>query len=208
VTSATGHKEASSRHFDRWADTYEKDATSRWLATVQAAALEALDLGLDDRFLDVGCGTGAAVRRAAPAVERAAGVDLAPAMIARARELAADLPNVDFHEGDSGKLPFADAEFTAVICTTSFHHYPDPRRAIGEMSRVLAPGGRVVIGDICSDGLPARALDLILRTFQASHVHFNRARELEALIIAAGLAHRGTQWLARRNYVIVEAAKG
>jgi ubiquinone/menaquinone biosynthesis C-methylase UbiE len=207
VPEAGKQKEASSRHFDRWAGSYEEDATSRWLAGLQHEALETLDLKPEDRLLDVGCGTGAAVRSAAPLVERAAGVDLSPAMIERARELAADLPNAEFEEADSEHLPFSDEEFTAVLCTTSFHHYPNPGQAVREMARVLEPGGRVVIGDGSSDGLAGRALDLVLRTFQSGHVHFNRSRELEAYIAGAGLAHRGTRWLLGRNYMIIEGEK-
>jgi ubiquinone/menaquinone biosynthesis C-methylase UbiE len=207
VADATKQKEASTRHFDQWATSYEEDATSRWLATLQDAAVEALALEARDRLLDVGCGTGAAVRRAAPEVERAIGVDLSPAMVARARELAAGLENVEFQEGDSERLPFGDGEFTAILCTTSFHHYPGPQRAVSEMARVLAPGGRVVIGDGCSDGMPARALDLVLRTFQSSHVHFNRSRELEAFFRGAGLSPTTRRWLAGRSYVIMAAAK-
>jgi ubiquinone/menaquinone biosynthesis C-methylase UbiE len=64
---ATSSKKTSSRrHFDRWAGRYEQDPISRWLAGRQEDALEALDLHDDDRVLDVGCGTGAAVRHAAP----------------------------------------------------------------------------------------------------------------------------------------------
>jgi ubiquinone/menaquinone biosynthesis C-methylase UbiE len=207
VGEAASQKEASSRHFDRWARSYEEDPTSRWLATLQQAALNTLDPSAGDHILDVGCGTGAAVRNVAPLVERAVGVDLSPAMVARARELAADLRNVEFREADSEDLPFDDGDFTAVLCTTSFHHYPDPPRAAGEMARVLAPGGRVVIGDGCSDGLPGLFLDLVLRTFQPSHVHFNRARELETLLEDAGLGHRTTRWLSWRSYVIMDAAK-
>ena len=69
-------KARSRRHFDRWAGRYERDPASRWLATIQSAALDALELGRTDRLLDVGCGTGAAVRRAAPLTERAVGLDL------------------------------------------------------------------------------------------------------------------------------------
>ncbi len=140
-------------------------------------------------------------------MERAVGVDLSRAMIARARDLAGDRPNVEFQEADSERLPFADGEFTAVLCTTSFHHYPQSCLAVIEMARVLAPGGRAVIGDGCSDGLPGRALDLILRTFQPGHVHFHRARELEGLLAGAGLVHGTTRWLLAKSYVIVKAVK-
>lgn len=206
--SSSPKKASSRRRFDRWAGRYEEDRTSRWLATLQADALEALELGAHDRLLDVGCGTGAAVRRAAPLVEHAVGVDLSPAMIARARELAADLRNVEFHEADSERLPFPDGAFTAVLCTTSFHHYPDPRRASHEMARVLAPGGRVVIGDGCNDRLATRILDLALRTFQRSHVRFYRSAELASLLAESDLSHQSSRLLWKGGYVIMAARKG
>jgi ubiquinone/menaquinone biosynthesis C-methylase UbiE len=205
--SSSPKKESSRRHFDRWARHYEEDRTSRWLATLQGAAVEALDLRAGDRLLDVGCGTGAAVRNTAPQVERAVGVDLSPAMIARARELAAELPNAEFQEADSEWLPFSDGAFTAVLCTTSFHHYPDPERATREMARVLAPDGRLVIGDGCSDRLPARLADLVLRTFQPSHVHLYRSAELEELLGEAGLKPERTELLWNGGYVIMAARK-
>ncbi len=209
ISPSSNPKKASSRRrFDRWARRYEEDRTSRWLATLQEDALEALDLRGDDRLLDIGCGTGAAVRRAAPLVERAVGVDLSPAMIARARELAADLPNAEFLEADSERLPFPDGAFSAVLCTTSFHHYPEPQRATGEMARVLVPAGRVVIGDGCSDRLATRILDLALRLFQPSHVHLHRSEELERLLAEAGLSHQRSRLLWRGGYVIMAARKG
>jgi ubiquinone/menaquinone biosynthesis C-methylase UbiE len=200
-------KESSRRYFDRWAGRYEEDRRSRWLATLQEQAMAALDLRVDDRLLDVGCGTGAAVRRAAAMVEEAVGVDLSPAMIARAQELAADLGNVQFHEADSENLPFPDSAFTAVLCTTSFHHYPDPRRAAREMARVLAPGGRLVIGDGCSDRLVTRVLDLALRTFQRSHVHFHRSEKLERMLAEAGLSQKSSRLMFKGGYVIMAVQK-
>ena len=64
---------ANRRWFDRWASRYETGPISGWLAQIQDAALAALELGPDDRLLDVGCGTGAAVRRAADTVREAVG---------------------------------------------------------------------------------------------------------------------------------------
>jgi ubiquinone/menaquinone biosynthesis C-methylase UbiE len=206
--AAPGKKDRARRHFDRWSGRYEEDRTSRWLAELQEEALRALDLTATDRLLDVGCGTGAAVRSAAPLVERAVGVDLSEGMISRARELAADLPNAEFHEGDSERLPFADGTFTAVLCTTSFHHYPEPRRAVAEMARVLAPDGRVVIGDGCTDRLATRILDLGLRTLQRSHVRFYRSRELLALLAQEGLTPEDPRLLFKGGYVIAAARKG
>ena len=199
--------DAARRRFDRWAPTYEADRRSRKLLEIQAEALEALHLGSDDELLDVGCGTGAAVRRASPLVRRAVGIDLSPAMIARARELAADLPNVLFIEGESRELPFADREFTAVLCTSSLHHHPQPAVAVKEMSRVLAPGGRLVIGDPCADLPAARVVDVFLRLLESGHVRMYRSEELAAFVYGAGLGEAKVRKLWNGGYALVRAVK-
>jgi ubiquinone/menaquinone biosynthesis C-methylase UbiE len=199
----TESKGASRRHFDRWARVYERDWTSRWLGRLQQQALESLELSPGDRLLDVGCGTGAAVRRAAPLVERAVGVDLSPMMIARARELGAGLAEVEFLEADAESLPFADGEFTALLCSTSFHHYPNAQVAVHEMARVLAPGGRVAIADGSSDGVPGRLVDAVLRRVQRGHVSFRRSGEIGELLGRAGLSVAATRHLLGGSYMIV-----
>jgi len=200
-------KQESRRHFDRWSSRYEDDPVSRFIAEAQDSAFEMLGLGGDDRFLDVGCGSGAAVRRAAPLVERSVGVDLSEGMLRRADELAAGLEGVEFVEGDAEALPFEDGEFTAVLCTTSFHHYPEPFAALREMRRVLAPGGRAVIGDGCTDNPGARVLNLLLRTFQPSHVNFYASGRLSEMVREAGLRAARTRLLWRGGYQILEARK-
>src|SRR5207247_11185257 len=131
-------------------------------ARMQAAAFEALELRSQDRFLDVGCGTGAAVRQAAATASRAVGLDLSPAMLERAEQLAEGIDGVEFRLAESSELPFEDGAFTAVLCTSSFHHYPDPEASVREMARVLGPGGRIVIGDGSADRWEARLADWFL----------------------------------------------
>jgi ubiquinone/menaquinone biosynthesis C-methylase UbiE len=204
---AVAKKGSSTRHFDRWARDYESDPVSRHLATLQQQALAALNLGPGDRMLDVGCGTGAAVRIAATTAESAVGVDLSSAMIARGRELADELPNAELLEADAEALPFADHAFTAVLCTTSLHHYPHPDRALGEMSRVLAPGGRIAVADMVRDRLIMRGVDLVLRRVQHGHVGCKRATELTALMSDAGLIEPTARPLMRGFYAIVTARR-
>ena len=207
VGAADDKKESSRRHFDRWARRYEQDAVSRWLGTLQEASLGVLALERGDRLLDVGCGTGAALRLAAPSVEHAVGVDLSTAMIARGRELTGGIPNVELREADVEALPFEDGTFTAVLCTTSFHHYPAPERAVAEIARVLAPGGRAAIGDWTTDRIAVRLVDQLLRRLQASHVGCRRARDLERLLTSVGLREARTQSLVNGAYAIVSVRK-
>jgi ubiquinone/menaquinone biosynthesis C-methylase UbiE len=197
---------AARTHFDRWSETYEEDRVSRRLRQIQTTALGMLELAPDDVLLDLGCGTGAAVREASDLVKRAVGLDLSPAMIARARALAETLTNVEFVQGDvSGPLPFADAGFSAIVCTTAFHHFPRPERTVGAIARVLAPGGRVVIADANRSHPAVFVADQVLRVFQRSHVGFRSRAQLRSDLHAAGLAEAATTTIWGGAYAFVLA---
>ena len=88
--------------------------------------------------LELAFGTG---HLAAEALARGAtvvGVDVAPAMVALARQR---VPRASFHEGDAESLPFKDGQFDAVICCFGLMHFAEPARALREMARVLKPDG-------------------------------------------------------------------
>jgi ubiquinone/menaquinone biosynthesis C-methylase UbiE len=201
-------KESARRWFDRRAGSYESGMTSRWRDPVQQASLEALELTPVDRLLDVGCGTGAASRAAARTAASVTGVDLSPKMIAEAKDLGGALENVRFEVADAERLPFDDGSFTAVLCSNSFHHYPDPAAAVREMARVLSPGGRLVIGDACSDLLAARVADFFLRHLEPGHVRLHRSEELGAFLHGAGCAGVQVRRLQQGGFAIVRGVVG
>jgi ubiquinone/menaquinone biosynthesis C-methylase UbiE len=203
VGAGDDRKAAARRWFDRRARSYETGATSRWRDPVQLASLDALGLTADDRVLDLACGTGRASRLAARIAASVVGVDLSPEMLARATVAAAGIENLRFELADAERLPFADAEFTALMCSNAFHHYPDPSRAVSEMARVVAPGGRVVIGDACSDLLAARIADAFLRRAEPGHVRLYRSAELGAFLLDAGFTKVMLRRLVRGGFAIV-----
>lgn len=124
--------------------------------------LARLDAG--DSVLDVGCGTGALAMAAKTRVGAGAqvcGVDPSPQMIARARRKAARREvDVRFETAAVEALPFPYAAFDAVLSTLMLHHLTDDgrREGIGEIARVLAPGGTFLAVDIGGDtaGRPGR----------------------------------------------------
>jgi ubiquinone/menaquinone biosynthesis C-methylase UbiE len=201
VMSST--KRSTRRWFDRRAGNYESGFTSRWRDPVQRESLAALDLTSSDRVLDVGCGTGAASRAAAATAASVVGIDLSPQMIQQAVGLADGMENVDFEVADAEQLPFGAQEFTSVLCSNSFHHYPDPLQATREMARVLAPGGRLVIGDACADLATARIADRFLRLLEPGHVRLYRSAELGSFLRGAGLTHVMLRKLANGGFAIV-----
>jgi SAM-dependent methyltransferase len=124
-------------------------------------------------------------------------------MIWQAQRLADGVGNLRFEIGDAEHLPADVGAFTAVLCSNSFHHYPDPGRAVGEMARVLAPGGRLVIGDACSDLATARIADRFLRRLEPGHVRLYRSEELTAFLHAEGFARVMLRRLAGGGFAIV-----
>ena len=112
---------------------------------LQRIILPLLNLKPDARVLDVGCGTGSltfVLARLVPNIH-IIGVDITPKLVDAARERATEfgLTNVEFHESDALQLPFANAEFDAVVCQTVLAFVPDPVSVLREMTRVLADGG-------------------------------------------------------------------
>jgi ubiquinone/menaquinone biosynthesis C-methylase UbiE len=200
-------KDAARRWFDRRAGSYEHGITARWRDPVQRESLAALDIVPADRLLDVGCGTGAASRAAAASATTVVGVDLSAEMVERAAASARDLANVRFDVADAEHLPFADGAFTAVLCSNSFHHYPDPAQAVAEMARVLSPGGRLVLGDACGDRATARFADRLLRAFEPGHVRLYRSAELGTFLLDAGMERVMLRRLMDGGFAIVRGFK-
>jgi ubiquinone/menaquinone biosynthesis C-methylase UbiE len=96
------------------------------------------------RVLDVACGTGVVSVTAARLGARVTGLDLTPELLERARENARIAGvQIDWHEGDVEHLPFDNAAFDAVLSEFGHMFAPRPEVAIGEMLRVLKPGGTI-----------------------------------------------------------------
>lgn len=104
-------------------------------------------------LLDVGCGTGPMIELLSKKFpdKNYTGVDLTPRMIEVAQEKK--LVNTKFVVGDSENLPFSKNSFDAVICTNSFHHYPNPQAFFNEAARVLRRGGSLILRDYTSNKL-------------------------------------------------------
>ncbi len=128
---------------ERLADVLETRGAHPRQQAMRRAFLSDIRFPSDAHVLEVGCGTGVLTRMLArwPAVATVVGVDVAPSLLAKARNLAADLPNVTFREADGRSLPSEDEAFDAIVFDSTLTHVPGPERALAEAFRVLRPLG-------------------------------------------------------------------
>ena len=135
------------------------------MAGERRMALAMLGIAPGDAVLDVACGPGNFSRDFARAAGDGlvVGLDASATMLAQAaRERSAG--EVAYVRGDAGDLPFHDGAFDAVCCFAALYLIEGPLRAVDEIVRVLAPGGRVALLSSVSRGpLPAAVADAVVR---------------------------------------------
>ncbi|MDR2987701.1 MAG: methyltransferase domain-containing protein [Nocardiopsaceae bacterium] len=160
------------------------------------------------RVLEVAIGTGRNLPHY-PANVELTGIELSPAMLAIARQRAATLGrDVELREGDAEQLPSADTSFDTVVCALSLCTIPSPAAAIGEMKRVLVPGGRLLLLDhIGSTWPPVYAAQWLFEriTIPAAGEYFTR-RQLP-LVRAAGFNVVETERLKAGTVERIHAVK-
>lgn len=182
-----------------------------WIAALPASAVESMagtgnpfalgELRPGDRVLDCGSGSGADALIAARLVGpsgRVIGVDMTPAMLAKARRNAelAKLPNVEFREGVLESLPVDDAWADVVISNGVLNLVPDKAGALREMHRALRPGGRLQLVDIVLSRTVSADAKRDVSLWTGCIAGGLLGDELRSLIEAAGFHHvsvvRGT----------------
>ncbi len=200
---------APSRHGQFGPDIY-----ARWRASSLGDITEALEHALilrlagdlaGKRVLDVGSGDGTLSRvLAGQGASSVVGCDVDPRMVGRAvaaagaenvlmaNERVGAAPVPRYVAGQAEALPFPDRSFDVVTCITVLTFIPDAQAALAEMARVLAPGGRLILGDLGRYNVWA-ARWRIRGWFGAAFwrsANFRSASQLRGLVAGAGLTVR------------------
>jgi ubiquinone/menaquinone biosynthesis C-methylase UbiE len=176
TSDVRAHFAERAAHYDRSSNWCTDDALAQ--AIVQHTAA-----GPAHRVLDVACGTGLVSRLFKGNVAEIVGVDITREMYAQAA------PRLDrFVEGAGEALPFDDASFDRVTCRQGTQ-FMDDAAAIREMARVLKPGGRAVIVNLCAYGdSDQEEYFEVLRLRNPARRNFYRREDLSRLMAAAGLS--------------------
>lgn len=174
---------------------------------VKPKFLDILNLSGDEVVVDVGCGSGFYSIQVAERLDigRLLCVDVSEEMLAHLRRKVLRLKldrRVDIHTGGATDLPLEDGIADLAISTALFHELEQPERAMDELTRVLKPGGRVVIADF-------RATDFFEQRIkhvhgEASHGAWNE-EDISQLFWRAGLTNVTVQPV--RNWIIAAGHK-
>ena len=149
-------------------------------------AFERLGLRPDDRVLEVGFGGGYLIGRMAVVVTegRLAGVDVSQAMVDvcsnRFRALVR-AGRLDLRCANAESLPYPDGHFDKACTINSIFYWPDAQQVIRELSRVLEPGGRLVMCFTCPESLRGKS-------FSQHGLKLYLAEQVEQMMRTAGLA--------------------
>lgn len=155
------------------------------------------------RVLDLACGSGIYARPFAQCLSegRVVGLDLSAPMLAQARRTSRDegCANLDLVRGSALDLPFRSGSFDVVNCCGAVHLFPDIPRALAEIQRVLAPGGRFTAA-VIRRGSDERAARWAQRRERVLGVHaFTRDEYAERLsdagFVAARFPHEHGIWM-------------
>ncbi len=159
------YEELKGRQSKMWGNGPYQNVTET-ITDIHEVVVERLRPQGGQRWLDLACGTGAVAERAAAAGASVTGIDLAPALIATARERAEDLGlEIDYRVGDCEALDIPDASFDVVSSTCGIMFAPDHAATAAELARVTKPDGRIALANWTPTGGLARMFK-VMAAFQ------------------------------------------
>ena len=195
MLTETKHIELNKAKWDKWADTLDdKGWRSNFLRQCQRDVISLMDLRENIRILDIGCGTGYALRLAAKLIDgngKFFGVDLSGKMIEKAGLNFEGYENFQFIRADAESIPLDGGQFDFIICTNSFHHYLHPQKVMEEMKRLLTAGGKLYILDPTMDSIFLKIIGRLMHGVEKSMVKLYSTEEFKNMMIGAGLKYVG-----------------
>lgn len=192
------HTQLNEKKWDLRAETFDNGRFNRF-RFFNKKLVSLLGLTENQNLLDLGCGTGGAVRYAAGLVKEKGqfyGIDISSNMIEKAKANSLDYKNVHYYQASAEQLPFENGFFDFIICSNSFHHYFSPDKALNQACRVLKSRGRIYILDVTADGFFMKMVDRWVKNKEREHVRFYSTQEYQELFAKVGLNYMAGKLIA------------
>jgi len=169
-------------------------------------ALKAIDPKKDDKYLEIGFGSGIFIKKYVSHVSKIAGLDYSEDMVKLAKDINKKLVEsgkVELKQGDATSLPWNDNEFSVVVAIETFFFWSEPDRALKEIFRVLMPGGRLVIEMAYNkdDGINHK------RLIKKMNLKLYSSKEMRRLLINSGFVNvtfyfYKSYWFPIKGYIV------
>lgn len=177
-------------------------------ASTREFLISLLNLKSDNKVLEVSAGTGKDSELIAKKLDKQGSLtllDITPSMLKRAKEnLNECTASIDYIVGTACSLPFPDNTFDVLYCFTGVGHFPDVKRALKEMARVVKTGGKVVF---CEKNVPAW-----LRDTQYGKILINNnpmfAQDIPLNHIPVEARNVGVHWILGNVHYVVDFTVG
>ena len=172
----------SKNSFNKQAEKYDTSDYSKYPRECYPFVLNAINNIHFNKVLDLGCGTGVILKGISSINSDVElfGLDLSENMIAKATQRLGTTANLSV--GDAENLPYADNTFDLVCCVESFHHYPNPKKALSEINRVLKNGGLFLLCDTWTRSPIRQILNFFIRFSSDGDVHIYSENEISKLL--------------------------
>ena len=175
-------KMKSKNSFNKQAEKYDTSDYSKYPRECYPFVLNAINNIPFNKVLDLGCGTGVILKEISSINSDVElfGLDLSENMIAKATQRLGTTATLSV--GDAENLPYADNTFDLVCCVESFHHYPNPKKALSEINRVLKNGGLFLLCDTWTRSPIRQILNFFIRFSSDGDVHIYSENEISKLL--------------------------
>ncbi len=154
------------------------------------------------KILDIGCGEGDVLLQLSEmGYTSLYGVDLSDEAVKRAKEMN---PKINFAVGDVEQLPFDDEEFEVIVCSHSFHHYPNPMVAMKEIHRILQRGGRLLLVENSTSFIRRFFINvsLVIRHHPNGDIRWYSRRNLSGIAKRAGFSEMKSMPITKLSYML------
>jgi len=178
----------SIKQFNNWSKDYDRKLFWPFYFSNKAIIKSTL-INRDLSVLDVGCGTGILLQQLFNMNRnlKLYGIDISPEMV----KMAQNKLNISIciKKGSANSLPYNDNTFDLVTCSTSFHHYSEPKKAIVEMHRVLKGDGKLIVLDPFTNGFIRLMLCAVLNfIFKETETCLFTKKQFREMFMDAGFS--------------------